>query len=453
MEAASRFDPLFQSELGHGREYRALSAGLGLSSTAVNTTDLTLRATRPLRNGMTADTSVGVNRTTDSATAPFGLNQSHLAFSVTVPLMRGRGREIATASEAAAGRDLEASTLDLTQSLSDLLSQTADAYWSAVAASRIYGVYRDAEDRGRVYLETVQALIAADRLPGSEISQVQGNLASRAAARLAAQQQLSQASQQLAIAVGTESAQLRAVPVPSDPLPIAQVQQAEGIDDRAVLQWIDQALTRRADLLALRRRESSATILRTAAQNQLRSPLDLQVSTGYTGFGEGRSADRYLASPFTGVRGADVIGTLRYELPVGRRAAQASLLEADSVVRQAGYRINEATRTITSEVIVATDGIRHAAAQLRQAQLSVQYSQLALENEREKLRLGVGSLLDVLTVEERLTNVLVFEVQSEAAFATAIAQLRHATGTIVAPDQTVSAALDADVFMTLPERE
>ena len=454
VRASSQFDPLFQSEIGHGRLYQPLTqserALLGASATAASTTGLTLRAERSLRNGITAGTTMDVNRTADALAAPLGLNQSHLALTLTLPLLRGRGRDVVMAPETAAGIDVEASVLDVTQSISDLLFNTAGAYWNAVAALRLEAVYRNAEDRGRVYVETVQTLVDADRLPRSEISQVQANLASRAAARLAAQQRLSESKQQLAIAMGLGRDELWMLPDPSDALPADDSIQGLTLDDRMVRSWIERALTRRADLLALRKRQGSATVLRGAAQDQFRPQLDLQLTTGYSGLGEGRNPNRYFASPFVGVGGADAVANIRYQFPIGRRAAQAALMEADSNVRQTAYLIDEAIRTIASDVITAAEAVRHAAEQFRQARLSVEYSQLALDNEREKLRLGVGSLLDVLTVEERLTSVLSFGVQSELALAQSIVRLRHATGSIVAPD-TTNQSLDPSVFMTLPE--
>lgn len=453
--ARSQFDTVFQSQLGHSRLYQPLTdnerAVLGASSTTASRTDFTVRAIQPLRNGFTAGTTMDVSRTADALAAPLGLNRSHLALTVTLPLLRGKGRDVVMAPETAAGIEVEASVYDVSQSISDLLSRTADTYWSAVAALRNYTVYRNAEDRGRVYLETVQQLVDADRLPRSEISQVQANLASRAAARLAAQQQLSEAKQQLAIAIGLGGDQLLRVPDPSDALPTGEPQWTSSFDAAQLRSWIDQALVRRSDLLALKRRLTSATLLRGAAQDQFRPQLDLELSTGYSGLGEGTNANRYLAAPFVGIGGADAVANVRYELPFGRRAAQAALMEADSSARQVGYRIEEATRTITSDVITAADAVRHAAEQLQQAQLSVEYSQLALDNEREKLRLGVGELLDVLVVEERLTGVLSFAVQSELALAQSITRLRHATGTIVAPD-TTGQDIDPKAFFTLPER-
>jgi len=79
----------------------------------------------------------------------------------------------------------------------------------------------------------------------------------------------------------------------------------------------------------------------------------------------------------------------------------------------------------------------------------VAWFQTSLDNEREKYRLGVGSLVEVLTVEDRLTGVLVAQVQAELSYAVALARLRHGTGTIVEPDKAAQ-KVDPAVFLGFP---
>jgi outer membrane protein TolC len=116
---------------------------------------------------------------------------------------------------------------------------------------------------------------------------------------------------------------------------------------------------------------------------------------------------------------------------------------------QAGYRTQESARNITSSVIVAEASVRSAALQLEKVNESVALFRTALDNEREKFRLGVGSLVDVLTVEDRLNEVLVSQVQAELGYAVALARLRQGTGTVVEPDKAVQ-SVDPSVFLTLP---
>ena len=109
---------------------------------------------------------------------------------MTVPLLRGRGRDVVAATETAAGIEVEASLLDLNQTISSLLSNTASSYWNAVGAAKNLKVAQGSEERGRIYVENVQTLIAAGRVPEAEIHQVNANLATRSAARIAAEQSL-----------------------------------------------------------------------------------------------------------------------------------------------------------------------------------------------------------------------------------------------------------------------
>jgi outer membrane protein TolC len=93
--------------------------------------------------------------------------------------------------------------------------------------------------------------------------------------------------------------------------------------------------------------------------------------------------------------------------------------------------------------------VRNAALQLQRAREAVASSQAALEGEREKYRLGVGQLVDVLTMEDRLTTAEQNQVTAELDYALALTQLRFATGSIVEPDKTVQ-SVDHEVFLTVP---
>jgi outer membrane protein TolC len=102
-----------------------------------------------------------------------------------------------------------------------------------------------------------------------------------------------------------------------------------------------------------------------------------------------------------------------------------------------------------ASVVTAVGGVRNAALQLQRAREAVASSQAALEGEREKYRLGVGQLVDVLTMEDRLTTAEQNQVTAELGYALALTQLRFATGSIVEPDKAVQ-SVDHEVFLTVP---
>ena len=84
------------------------------------------------------------------------------------------------------------------------------------------------------------------------------------------------------------------------------------------------------------------------------------------------------------------------------RAAEANVVQTRSTAAQADYKTQDTARNIASAVIVAAEGVRNAILQRQETDRSVAFFRTALDNEREKYRLGIGSLVEVLTVEDRL---------------------------------------------------
>jgi outer membrane protein TolC len=75
--------------------------------------------------------------------------------------------------------------------------------------------------------------------------------------------------------------------------------------------------------------------------------------------------------------------------------------------------------------------------------------QEAMQGAREKLRLGAGSVIDLLTVEARLTTSQLELVNANLAYALAIVRLRYTTGTMLGPDPR-HPSLEHDVFFQAP---
>ena len=364
-------------------------------------------------------------------------------------MLRGRGRDVVTAQESAANLEAEAALFDLNQVIAELLSNSTSRYWVHVAAIRTLEVLENSETRGTTYVENVQALIDADQIAPIEINQVQANLADRTTSRIAAQQRVIESEQGLALAMGLSAGQMAALPEPLDGLPAVRERMTIDTSVPAIESLMERAIERRADILAARKRQDSARTLNVAADNLTRPQLDLTFSSGYSGLKEGRRIDRWVSAIVSGVRGVDAVAGVRYEFPPSNNFAEGRQSEAIAAVRQADLRYRETARNVTSEVSAALQGVHFAVNRVNKARESVEFSQTALEGEREKLRLGLGSLVDLLTVEDRLTNSLLNLVDAELAYALALTRLRFATGTIVAPDQAVQ-TVDQNVFYELP---
>jgi len=457
-QANSIFDTTLSSAATHRRimtpltrlqQQQAEGSGILTSSQGTNLTSLSLNASKLYRNGISITPFSGIDRTTDNLINFGGLNQTRIGFEVNIPLLRGRGRDVVTARVASANYQLDASLLDLNSAIAELLSNTANSYWNAVAAMKGLDVLRSSEERGNAFVENVRALIDADKVPRNEINQVLANLANRTADRISAEQQVVEARQGLANAMGLPYDQMPSIGDPTDELPDDTKISMLPTDVNALRTYIERSLASRPDLLASRKRVEAARVLTVAARNQLLPQVNLVLSSGYSGLKEGRRPDQFLASTVLGVGGPDAAAGIQYQFPLANNFAQGQLVQAEAGVKQAQLRVDDISRSISAGVAVALNGVQAAKSRLDKARESVDYYQTALNGERDKYRLGIGSLVDVLTIEDRLTNATVGLVQAQLAFARVLIDFRFATGTIVAPE-SFSQSITNDVFLTLP---
>ena len=409
----------------------ALAAGVPASALTENTFSLSGGARRLLRSGLTLGPSVVLNRATDNLLTFEGLNRTRVSFDVTVPLLRGKGKAIVTGPETAAAIDVEASQQDLGQRAADLVLATAVDYWQYVASQRQLEIAAQSEARGRQYVDAVRTLAEADRLPRSEVSQAQANFDSRAAGRFLLEQQVVEAQSALALAMGLPPDQLAAVPAPADAFPDGLVEAPPSIAPDTLRALIDLALTRRADYLAAEKKLAAADVARQLAANRVRSQLDLTLSTGYSSLRAGRGANDFLASPFTQAAGPDAIVGLRWSRSLANTTALGEMAEAEAAYGQTLWLRTEQARVIAATVVNALTALRNGTLRLTKASEAVNGFKAALDGEQDRLRLGVGSLTDLLTVEGRLIDALTDLVGAQQAYAVGLVQLRHATGTLI----------------------
>ena len=426
-------------------------AGSGVSADTFreNTLDLIGTAHRLLRSGIGIGPTVEMNRATDNLQNPSGINRTRVSFDVNVPLLRGRGRNVVTAPETAAEIDVQASLYDLNQEIADLVLSTATSYWQYVASLRQLRIIAESETRGQEFVDAVTTLVQADKLPRSEISQAQANLAGRAAGRIVVEQQAIEARSSLALAMGLSPEQLAQLPPPSDDFPDGINQPPPSLSPERVRSLIGLALTRRADYLAAEKTREAADVLRRSVGDRLRPQLDLTISGGYSTLREGRHADEFFASPFSRMKGPNAVVGFRYVMPPANNLARGEVAEAEASYQQSLLLRTERGRVIANGVVNAQTAIVTGVNRLNRANEAVTEYRAALEGERDKLRLGVGSIIDILTIEGRLTEALLDFVSAQQAYALSLVQLRYAAGLLVEPDQATH-SFERDAFFRPP---
>ncbi len=459
-EATGSFDMLLQWSASHSRTNLPLTtiqqpdqavSGIDIDNNVSGVSSVSGNATKLFRNGIQVGPVVQLNRVRDNLLLGLGINRSSVLFQINLPLLRNRGRDVVAAQETAAGVGVEAELLTLNHRIAELGAATAIGYWTHLGAHHDLEVLLGSEQRGRVFVQTVEDLIKGDRVPAAERAQVTANLADRVAARIAGEQEVVRTGQDLALAMGLPAEEMPLIVELSDDFPAPPEAGPTELDPSQLKNFIQASLDNRADLAAAYRRVEVSGVLLTATRNQTRPQLDVNLSAGWAGLSEGATPWRVFHSPFSRVQGADAIASLTYSQSLARNAATGRLIQAQAGMRQSDLLALDLSRSIGAAVAVALSNLRTSQLRLDSADESVNAFSSALQGERDKLRLGVGSLVDLLTIEDRLTESLRNQVSARLQYALAIAQLRFASGTVVARDQTAQ-SIREEIFFLPPQQ-
>jgi outer membrane protein TolC len=174
----------------------------------------------------------------------------------------------------------------------------------------------------------------------------------------------------------------------------------------------------------------------------------VSVGVGYNGLLEGPQFYRSFGAVFFNL-GSNMIASVNYSFAPRNDVAQGQLAQAEASIRQTVLTRADVARNIASSVVTAMTTLVNSIAGLRKAREAVAYYRLALNDQQEKFRLGLGSLVDVLTMEDRLTSALTGELSAQLSYATALENLRFATGTVINPVARVH-TLNRDTFLRAP---
>jgi outer membrane protein len=425
--------------------------------TALSTT---LSFTQELRSGMTITPEVDLASTTLNAAASGGVqegivNTAAVAFTLRQPLLRGRGAKAADAGERAAKREAQATNLDLRFTVTQRVLTVAGQYWTAVAARLGLDLLRDHEASERQLLVTTRRLIAADVTPAAEAVQLEADLASAEASRIAGENQLYKARQDLGREIGLDGPHTAALAIPADPMPGPEA--AAGLDTAGggagAGRFTAAALRLRPDVQAAGLRLDETEIQLVVAQNALLPQLDLVLKPNYSGLQGGGGILSYLSPLVHQIPGLSSSLFLDLTWPVRNDTAYGQLLQARSSRQQNAALLEQLRKSLGTDVPTAVDTVARSAQQLVRATQSVHLFERAVANEERKLAAGSSTLLDVITQRGRLLAAQQTEVGAELSLALALAQLRFDTGTLLASAAGDQLQVEARRIVTVPTAE
>lgn len=427
MAADSLYDPLISSSYSRSlTQTPALSAG---SETTRHRNLTVVSWNQTLLSGLQLTPSFSVDQIKFEDAGNPGLSTGTLSLEVTAPLMENRGGKIGRLARQAAAGNLEGDRWTLNHQRSITVFSVAVSYWGYVSAQRQLEVFIDSEGRAERLVDELTQLVDRQERPASDLIQLRANAAAKRSDRFAAEQAVTDARRTLGLQIGLSGGEISRLPLPAEGFPKVE---AYDIDPETVQRLAAIGKNLRADLESALRQEESAELLYAANEDLLKPRLDLTVAAGYSGADRGIDFEPFLGSVIDNVRGLNATVLLRLDLPLKNTSSRGNLMISQSTRDTERLQRQDIERSIESGVEVAVEALRRSAQQANEAELSVQLSRQTVANEREKNRLGVSTLFDVILAEDRLTSALLNEVGARQSYANAIASLRFQTGTLIA---------------------
>jgi outer membrane protein TolC len=432
--ARGSFDPRFTAGLSHTHDVTPMlpaQRSIYNERAIVNdTTDLSVGAAWTTEVGTTLTPSVGLSRIhqrLQDSMAPAGLGdpyqQAHVGISARQPLLRGAGSVGAASAIGAARASRGAAEHNLAQTAQEQVYGALVAYWQLVATNRQRGLLRTTEGNAQRLVDETKVLVAADQRPRSDLRQLEGNLANRHRAVVEAENNRLQALHALALAMGYGLEQSADWEPRDDFPPLPNV-------DVSPAQAVQKAKTTRSDIKAAQASVAAAASALRGAEWNTNPALDLNMSLGYNGALDKDGVDAFAAATARNVRGVNAGLGLSLELPFNNTAQLADRDLKRAQYEQARIAAGDLNRTLPVAVMQALDDLRLSSAALAAASEAVSQYEFVVTDQREKLRAGVGTVIDMVLTEELLISAQQNQTANRLRCAVASTRLLFETGAL-----------------------
>ncbi len=378
-----------------------------------------------------------------------GSNTSTLNFSLTQPLLRGKGRPIVTALERANSLYVLNAKSGNEFTTSSEIWQIGLAYWNYYTAFKSLEIYKQSENRIRNVLSVTEELVKGDKKPAGDLIQVKSDLANQEKLTIMAQQDLYNARIQLGKVIGLSTEESLSIDIPENDFPtISESAFKRGL---AEADFIRIAKERRADLMAARHGHEALQQQYVLAQNNVKPQLDL---VGFVSYGSASTGNRMsdVMASFSNNEGRNIGAgaKLTFTMPVNNNWARGSLTKSQMAVTDQNVVVNNIQRIIELDVSNDLNYLDNSVTNLQKAEEVLNYTRDVFKDEQVKFQSGLTTILSLILFQERLTAAQLRYLQAYQQFARAIINLRHDTGTLVAPDNK-GFVIDRNAFYTIPD--
>lgn len=350
----------------------------------------------------------GAGQIRSSSTSAEDFLEQNFSVSFNQPLLQRFGSNINQASIRIARLEEQQNLFQLKSTLIDTITSAVIDYRALVQAQEELKIQQQALESAKRQLEITQAFIDAGRRARVDLIPNQTAVANREVDLLAAQNRLQETQLQLLqtldlnqnlelIALETPKVEESTLPSPTEILNLA--------------------FANNPNYLSTSLDTETAKLNLSLAEDSRRWDLSLNLS-----YDNNLNSTRENTSDFRSSLNLnrEFFGNNRLE----RAATRSQIL-----LQQNENNLAEARTTLEIQTKNSIREVNFRLTEVEQARRVTKLSQQQLENEREKLRLGRGSIIDAIRFEEDLVNAANRELNAVIAYLNALTRLEQTIGT------------------------
>ena len=384
----------------------------------------------------------GDQSTLNNAESVVGQGQLGLVF--TMPVLKQSGTVSANAEERANIILVEAALARTAHQINSTLNNITEYYWDYVASLHQLLLIIDAELSSKTLLDDTKVLVTNAIQANSDLHPLKADYANNISERRVSEQNVIEARNQLAVALGFPVKLAKTLPAPTSNFANLDFLTACSIkyNEPSILGI---ALDNRQDLRAAELTVQQSKIMEEKYQKDLLPGLNLVAGMTQTGFTPSNTLSDMFDSPGDGEFA--VKAGIQMEFPVFNKIALGQLRNQVGQTREQQLAYIAVKETITSDINNAVTALSNALEVVQLSEYGEEQYLQATDDEVHKFKLGMSSILDVLNTSDRLNTTRQNTVSAKLNLAKAIVNLRSGSATFF-DGTTAKAETDTTVSET-----
>ena len=344
-------------------------------------------------------------------------HQAIAKLTLTQPLARGFGPDVALAAEKRADLQLSEATVKTQLAAEDMVFGVVSGYWELAYLGYAVDVRNEAVVLAEAQEKITREEIRAGSQPATAINAITFEISTRKEALLTAQLELEKKSLELRRKIGLELSRRQIALRPAEVFEI-------GADEWDIEDVLKRSRKANRRLLALGIQRKLAEVDLKVAKNGMLPQIDVSLSGGILGTGSSQDA------AFSGIgaaNGYQVMAGLKVELELSGAARAA---HAAAAAKKARVEVDRAdlARTLDAEVVSAVKAVTAARARVGLADKAIYVAEENVKVERQSFLAGRTDNFRVMERQTQLIDARLRRGRAVSDYHTAVAQLQQLGG-------------------------